>query len=482
MLKGNGWLDSREIHSDQFTRLSPTTNFLGEASHLGTANRRTLLSYLPSQSLTESFIECYLTVVEPPHQILHAPSFKEEVQAFWNRPSAVKNGWLAEYFAVLALGAQVYNESTPHQVEAFSILPDQLFGAAQAFLKRTAFMVQPTLASIRTLCLLVIYRQMKSLFCVESDALWPITGMIVRLAIAMGLHSTDPNEDSPDNDIRSALWAAVMFLDLRQSLASGMPFMPPLPEMSVKPLSRTHNASNNTLPRFRGYDCGVMRAQGMYPVVVHIHQSLPIILGALDLSTSGQIFSTYDSVVAYDEKIRQLLKQAHRLYISSANASQSSARFSCGRFQWSMANVFFRRVLLALHSRPCQEPQSYLRYPVSYWSSLECSLALLSEQQNLWETSLCPGDSLGSLVIRFFRQEFFLAATTVCFHMVQTGSPLVLSDNYIYKNKARKTVLETLRSCREIWRVDKDSSTCHGKAFDMIDSLLILLDTNGDDF
>ncbi|KAL4935995.1 hypothetical protein BDV06DRAFT_217016 [Aspergillus oleicola] len=448
---------------------SPVENIFGNIGPLHNAPRKTLLSYIPPRHIADLFVKQYLETIEPSHHILDVHSFKEELENFWNRLSAVDDEWLAQLFVILALGSKLRDAPS----NAIGIAPSQLFEAAQVCLQRTSFMIRPQMTSIRTMCLFVIYKQTQSASCVECDALWPATGLIVRLAILLGLHSTESRycHGTPKTvSARNELWATVILIDLRQSLAAGMPVIPPSSDLIAEPLfniDQTQSASS--------------RENLGFPLV--LYDVLPQIFKILELATSPQITLSYSLVATYDRQIRNLLKQYQ------ASLTSISTDTNSHRFQWTLANVFFRRVLLALHSRLYQEPHASTRYPVSYWSSLECSIALLSEQRELWDSSLSSASSSSSGVgdratarfySRLFQVEFFLAAVTICFHLVQDQSPLVEPSRQDQgrgraQARARQTILELLKSCREIWGRNRDASICHSRSCDLIDFLLEIL-------
>ncbi|KAL3443385.1 hypothetical protein BJX65DRAFT_199453 [Aspergillus insuetus] len=471
LLKHHRWAGIHHSHPEQEKLFSSMENFLG-SSPLSNATRRTLLSYMPPRDVAEMFIRHYLEVIEPSHQILHLPSFRAELAAFWDRPSTMDDGWLALFFAVLALGCQLHNPAQPTtQDDDFQALPSRLFDAAQALLHRTPFMIRPDLTSIRTLCLFVIYRQTRGAVCIEFTALWPVTGLIVRLAITLGLHLTDSRQyaqrGADDTTSRNRLWAAVILLDLRQALAAGMPVIPPSSNLLTEPLLGI------------GLDLasGSQQKEFLFPLVIYNY--LPQIFKILELATSPQIILSYSLVVKYDQQIKALLNHFHNAFLAACAENPNT-----DPFQWTMTNIFIRRILLTLHSQLYQEPSVIARYPVSYWSSLECSLAILSAQRDLWDTdthtdtadeSFPPGRA--PVIARLLQQDFFLAAITVCFHLVQAASPLSSpEDSQGCQVRARNTILELLGSCRDIWEREQDVSVCHGTAFSMIDSLLRIVE------
>ncbi|KAL3485341.1 hypothetical protein BJX62DRAFT_247585 [Aspergillus germanicus] len=472
LLKHHRWAGIHHAHPEQQRLFSSMENFLG-SSPLSNATRRTLLSYMPPRDVVEMFISHYLDVIEPSHQILHLPSFRAELATFWDRLGTVDDGWLALFFAILALGCQLHEPAQPAtRDDGFQALPSRLFDAAQAFLQRTPFMIRPDLTSIRTLCLFVIYRQTRGAVCIEFTALWPVTGLIVRLAITLGLHLTDSTQyaqrGADDTTSRNRLWAAVILLDLRQALAAGMPVIPPSGNLLTEPLLGMG-------PDLAG---GSQQKEFLFPLVIYNY--LPQIFKIIELATSPEITLSYSLVVKYDQQIKALLNHFHSTFLAACAENPNT-----DPFQWTMTDIFMRRILLALHSQLYQEPSVIARYPVSYWSSLECSLAILSAQRDLWDTDthtngannpFPPGRA--PVIARLLQQDFFLAAITVCFHLVQAESPLSSPEgSQGCQVRARKTILELLGSCRDIWEREQDVSVCHATAFSMIDSLLRISST-----
>ncbi|KAL4883452.1 hypothetical protein BJY04DRAFT_226504 [Aspergillus karnatakaensis] len=463
-------------HIEQENLLSSVDNIFGNTGPLYNSTRRTLLSFLPPKDVADSFVEHYLDIIEPSHQILDVPCFMEEINSFWAKPSSATEGWLAQFFVILALGGHLYNTfRSSAQHTDFGTLPARLFETAQVFLQRTAFMIRPDVTSIRTLCLFVIFKQMKGMICIESDALWPATGLIVRLSIMLGLHSSNPDHGSQSTSpvpirVRNSLWAAVILLDLRQSLTAGMPVIPPSRDLIAEPL---FGISHSQLPS------SAPQREFQFPLV--IYDILPQIFRVLELATSPQINLAYSQVTTYDRQIRGLLRHYRDLCFSASDNTATN-----NRFQWTMINVFFRRILLALHSRLYQEPQASTRYPVSYWSSLECSLALLSEQRELSDTASSRNGTISvaaaSFFARLFQPEFFVGAVTLCFHLVQAHSPLVSPNSHkCQQGQARRTIISLLESCKDIWGCEKEASVCHSRSFGLLEYLLQVLEESGQD-
>ncbi|KAL4871146.1 hypothetical protein BDV12DRAFT_164853 [Aspergillus spectabilis] len=323
LMEHRRWPRVHGQHIEQENLLSSVDNIFGNIGPLYNATRRTLLSSIPSRDVADAFVEHYLDIIEPSHQILDVPSFREEVKGFWDKPSTVTDGWLSQLFVILALGCQLYNTSkSSTQHTDFGILPARLFDTAQVCLQRTAFMIRPEVTSIRTLCLFVIFKQTKGMICIESDALWPATGLIVRLAIMLGLHSSNPAHISQSASpvpvrVRNSLWAAVILLNLRQSLTAGMPVIPPSRDLIAEPL---FGIDHSQLP--------FATQQRDFLFLLIIYDTLPQIFRVLELATSPQITLAYSLVVTYDRQIRGLLRHYRSSFFQPTIPCQPPAAFS----------------------------------------------------------------------------------------------------------------------------------------------------------
>lgn len=418
---------------------------------------------------------------------MHVPTFKAELEAFWEQPSSADNDWLALLFAVLALGSQKYTPmptsasrkdmSTEHPSSA------QLLKAAETYLKQTPFMSRPSLTNIRTLCLIVTFKQLSVFSCDELDACWSMTGLITRLAISLGLHNQQTSHDislSPFKvQERRILWDAIICMEIRLSLLTGMPLLLrpedlnyPAPA-NINDVDISPDLSSQILGR------GLQKTDATLSVLMHT--AAPLIAEVLNLSNSEHSSLDYNQALEYEDRFRRLLQDSKWMlrpsvesdYVSSNDDVENTE--SPGKVEYVKINTILRRTMLALHNRFAKHHQASTKYPVSYWSSMECCLALLAQQCELCEQPSGKNQSHLSWFAGFFRQDSFTAAMTLCFHLVREDVPLEESKSCICQAKAKETVLETLKSCKEIWEGEKDTSMCHSRAFDILDALTRVL-------
>ncbi|KAK2836987.1 hypothetical protein FQN49_006524, partial [Arthroderma sp. PD_2] len=462
-------------------KTSPNYPF-GEKPRRSKSARKAMLASIPHQSVADKFAAAYLEVIETSHRILHVPTFKLQVQAFRDQPSAADDGWLAQYFTVLALGCEAHNSDASDTTESYPELPNTLLAAAETCLRLTPFMYRPTLANLRTLCLMVIAKQINTMSCSEHEACWPLTGLIVRLAMVVGLHSSNCNKVySPFHaEMRNRLWAAICFMDLKQSLLSGMPLQITadsftcLPPANINEHEIHEDFEGEVLTR-------ALPERTDSTILVVLYDVFPLVTEIMRMVNSADASFQYEDVIEYDRQLRYKMKEYDLIFQTPSKRLIGPTELSLGigsdntDFERVLLNVYFRRILLTLHSHFAKLPQAFVQYPVAYWSSLECSLALLAQQRELCEQA-AHNRGYSTWFSGLFKQDYFTAAMTLCFHLIKNDSPLELPAEHLCQIQARETVLETLRCCRDLWEKEKDRSSCHGRACTVVNNLVKYLE------
>ncbi|KAL2865780.1 uncharacterized protein BJX67DRAFT_357328 [Aspergillus lucknowensis] len=397
-------------------------------------SRKALLSILPDRPTLELFIQIYLDTIEQAYSVLHVPTFQSELARFWDDPYVVNDSWLALLFATVSLGCHA---TATHKEDSSIELAVQLLDASDACLKMTPFMYHPDIANVQTLYLMVIFKQLDRMSCQQNGACWPLTGLIVRLAIMLGLHTNHLRNvelSGPELQTRKNLWTSIVLLEMRQSLLSGMPLLLQLTDFTYPPGSQP--ASDDIKATFAG--------------------SVPVITRVLSTLNLNSTQLEYDKILEYDLEVRRLLKDPNLALDADALSTNYPARL--------LLNVFYRRMLLALHTIFAQDPHAWAQYPVSYWSTLDSCLGLLAVQRELCEHK---NSHLMAWFSGLFREDFFAAAMTLCHNLVTANSPLEPSASLsgcVCQRQARATILETLVSCSDLWAREEGLSICHREA------------------
>ncbi|OAQ82063.1 C6 transcription factor [Purpureocillium lilacinum] len=445
--------------------------FSNDASSADTIRR--IVTQLPPRALQEIFIAQYVATIEQAYHLLDEPAWEEELQRFWLDDGSMPADWLAQHLMILSLGCQAHNfvAQATSEGEAYPNMPTRFMHGAELCLKRTPYMLKSTLANIRTLCLVVISKQIYAMSCHESDTCWPLTGLIKRLSIRIGLHvPTDADRTGARRDApaRRKLWAAVMFLDMRQSLVCGMPVL--LRPQDLACFRTTSRRSSRSDP---DNSPQTLESTSESWLESTLASSGDLLLQALDMATAQDSTVTYTEVTELDAALRQQLK-CSGMGLPTENLGTEECPGPVN-LEACTVHLFFRLVLMALHSRFALSAAAAVDYPVSCVSSLESALATLSHQR-----TLCEDVSRGRQNAWFaglLKHEFFTAAMTVCSQLVRmgNGTGLGLLPSCSCEGQPQEIVLEALQSCRDVWSREKDTSVCNANAFAVVDNLVCML-------
>ncbi|KAL7928251.1 hypothetical protein V8C35DRAFT_333163 [Trichoderma chlorosporum] len=379
----------------------------------------------------QSYLDGYFSLYQPSYPIIDASIFSTLVDQFWNDPRSTDMSWLASFLMVLALGC-------------FAVTRDQdvtteFCMAAEACLSKTPFMIQADLVTIRTLCLMVLAKQTINATCRTFDSCWTLLGIVTRAAIGMDLHRQSIPHNQSLEEMRSrqydqTLWSIIVYFCVQIATITGKPLLVP-PDMLTEfgPLSTVQ------------VDDPWIKLIEAYPRICHIISRI----------TNDTEKPLYDEVLKHNDHVRQLMD-------SLLGNIHGKPRL------YTTLDIFFRQILLVLHRSHALHPAGPFDYPVSYWASLECGLAILVHHRDL-EEQIGPDST--DLLGRLFKLDILSAMLTVCLHLLRHEAPL--SAGLILP--PRRIILNTLQACLNIWEREIHYSTCFRIGHMLLVSVLKLL-------
>ncbi|KAK1244014.1 hypothetical protein MKX08_002152 [Trichoderma sp. CBMAI-0020] len=385
----------------------------------------------------ERYLQRYLDLLDVVNPIIDLHIFKREIERYWLDPNASNLCWLAQFLMVMGLGSFASAEGEPPVATEFMM-------AAEACLMQTPFSFRPTLLTLKTLALMVVAKQVCNPTCWSVDSCWSLLGLLVRTAFIYGLPQ-DPTDDAETNqeekDARRKLWLTILYLDIKVAMCTGMP-----------PLTRPDELGNlQKIPEWGPPDS----------LQMVLYQSLPTVLSVMAQINSKKDQISYPDVLRYNAQLRELMSHAQRVCV--------------GQLQRVTVDIFLRRCLMVLHRPFALHPEGPVMFPESYWSSLECCLALLVHYREMW----CSDASLRlDLVGRAFVLDFFSATLTTYIHVLRADAPLTGAAAIGCAFPPRQIILDTLRSCVDIWSSEKDKSVCYRTGYNLLDAVLNLVPKN----
>lgn len=361
---------------------------------------------------------------------------------------------MATFLMVLGLGAFATPEEPSVGVE--------LMMAAEACLMQTPFMFRPSLDGLRAMALMVVAKEVCNPTCWFIDSAWSLLGLLVRMAFTYGLpQQTGEVADAAKRASRRRLWLTIIYLDVKMAMSTGMP-----------PLTRPDELDSLDAERDLGEHTSLQRILAL---------SLPSVISVLaqvnSSSTSDSSDATripYQDAKKYNDKIRTLLADHAHLVTDQP-------------LQHATVDIYLRRCLMVLHRPFALHIDGPTLFPESYWSSLQCSLAVLMHYRELWMQTDPATSTWGAerydLVGRAWTVDFFSAALQASVHVLRKEAPLAGGGGANGANGVgggemlppRQIILDTLASCVEIWGGERGKSVCWRTAHSVLSAVLELM-------
>ncbi|KAI2865814.1 transcriptional regulator family: Fungal Specific TF [Aspergillus niger] len=227
-----------------------------------------LLSTIPTRSVCDELVQCYLRTFERVYRIVHIPSFNKEYQQFWDQPLAAPTPFLMKLALILAIGTTFHPQRGKAGKEYDTRLIQTWIYAAQWWLTGPAEKNTFNLDGLQIFCLLLLARQMGS----PGPSLYLSAGSLLQTATAMGLHRDSayfPFLPPFQSEMRARLWATVLELTLQSSLDSASPIT--IPYFDTKPPSNFNDTDINP---------DIKPLPNPHPSTTHTDTSLQLLLNA----------------------------------------------------------------------------------------------------------------------------------------------------------------------------------------------------------
>lgn len=431
-----------------------------------------ILSLLFDKERVWFYVECYLSTVERIYRILHIPSFRQEVEDFWTNKQRPRWDWLAQFLMVIGIGYLTSPGANNKQAK-------RLLKAAEVCLLQMSFVLNPTIPTINALCMMVVAKHLGAMSCHEYDSCGPLMGIVIRHAMALGLHC-DPVfsvDDMPiyEIEMRRRLWTTIVQLELQQSITSGTQPLLKNDDFNTLPPSNLndddiHSRGESFLSSTPG-----QLTDSSFQVLLASSFSLTFEIVSAANSLSGHL--SYDRVTYLDFRIRELLTETSNLR-GTLTSSDLSSETIWRALQISTLEITFRRILLILHLRYARRPRANIEYPKSYWSALECSLAILVHQRQIHEELDHHGSA--KWFAELFKSDFFTAIITVGIQLCRKdnsaldGTAPTMETNELPNsvNSPRSTIVQTLKWCQDIWTSELAPSFCQSKVSQVIERII----------
>lgn len=359
--------------------------------------------------------------------------------AFLKDTTQASDAWLAQLLLMLALGCPRARR------EQDTTMVDNFLDAAEIYLSKTQFMYKPDLTILRVMCMMTIAKQIDIVAFDDSDGLWNFMGFIVRLAAWMGLH-LDPSHFTGmpplEMEMRKRIWITISMLDVQISIDAGMPILLASPNFEC-PAPGNFNDEELASPKERIITPHAPNAFTQATYQSLLAQSMPLavkVTNSVNLATGP-----LDSVVI------QNLNNQVRAHLNGALGLLDAPAKKYPYHPWillqkTIIEIFYRRLLLALHRQQSLSPGSISLHPESYFACLECSYSLIILQRTFHEEA---NRTDIEWFAEIFKGDFLIAALYVCLGLWQNNLSTNIGGEL--RLPERETAMMAVKACLDIW-------------------------------
>jgi hypothetical protein len=392
------------------------------------------------QPTSAECIQRYFDIFHPVYPALDQHEFLEQVETFWVDPASSEVDWIALLFVILGFGSVVLGRHP-------DVVTD-LFLAAAACLSHSHYMFRPSVENVQSMFLMVVAKDMGTPTCWGRESAWSLLGMVVRLATQTGIDRPAPGIDAEPKMIASwergnRLWNAILCIDLKTSLDTARP---PFVRQFIEAAAPRHDPPPGKA-RVEHSDIH-QRLLGM---------CLPVFTEIMSRSNRSKVDIPYKDVQAYNAKLREIMTAVNH-HLEDADLRRLTL------------DMLHRGVLLVLHRPFALDAHAPALYPESYWTSLECSIALFVRQHAIFGSM--PASLCTEMIRGHYAMEFYSAALTACNHLLRPEAPLSEYNVGGLSIPPRQIMVDGLRSCLEMWDKDREKSVCYKAGYARLDFVL----------
>lgn len=458
------------------TERPPGTSFLMGAQK--PISKSEILSRFPPKSTADELVSRFFNTYGPGIHIVHGPSFQKEYDRHWLQPDETPLIWLGTVYAMMCIALQSYtragDEPPEYQNKSWEMSKEYNDLTAQCLVM--ADITQPITGMVEALILHMLAEYARS-----RDAEVGIlisTGIIVRLAMRMGLHrDPGPYPSIPvfQGEMRRRVWAAVRSIDLLFSAQAGLP-----------PIVRPRD-TNTEIPR-NIYDDELHENMNELPPSRPENEATPTLylinrtrliykLGEAVELTESVTCSSYEEIMKIDGEARELRDNIspHLKMRGMDESAQDPSTLIMQRFT---LDLLYLKIICTLHRKYLSYARVHQRFSYSRKAVMDASMLLLQYQATLHRECQYGGRlrSVKWFISSLTTVDFLLAAMIVAsdmYHTCRVENRPCRSAPDIWGIDRREEMLEAIEVAVTIWDGLKDHSM---EAYKAHATLSVMLD------
>jgi hypothetical protein len=423
-----------------------------------------LLSRFPPKATADILVSRYFNTYDPGIHIIHGPTFQKQYDQHWLTPNDSSVIWLGLVYAMMCIALQSYtragDEPPEYRGQSWSMSGEYRNLTAQCL--AAADITSPISFMLEVLILHVYADYARSR---DSQAgILVSTGIIVRLAMRMGLHRDSapyPGMSVFQGEMRRRIWAAIRSMDLLFSAQAGLPPV-------VRP-----NDTNTEIPR-NVYDDELFEDMKVLPPSRPEEEATPTLflinrtrliykLGEAVELTESLTCASYEEIMKLDTQTRELhdMISPHLKIRSMDESARDPSTLIMQRFT---LDLMYLKIIATLHRKFLAASRVNPRFTYSRRAVIDTSMTLLQHQATL-HRECQPGGRLRNVkwfIFSLTTVDFLLAAMMVCSDLYHTAraerqgrSP---PGDYSWNDGRHSEIIDAIETAVGIWDGLKDGS------------------------
>ncbi|KAK4161956.1 fungal-specific transcription factor domain-containing protein [Cladorrhinum sp. PSN259] len=459
------------------TAMAPPTLLIGA----NPATEVELRAELPPKSTVLTLCGRYFNSMDNAVNIIHAPTFHQQLRNHWQDPSKTPIMWLGLLYSILCLAMLSYHKVGDEPPEwkgrTLELADEYRLRTVQCLI--AGDYTKPAEYTVETLMLYA--------FCEYStrwDAdvgLWLIISLVTRVALRMGYHrdaklfsqSITPFQA----EMRRRTWALVRMTDIVFSHQVSLSSM-------INENDCDAELPHNIFDEEFGPDTKVLPPSRPNSEATPISYMIAKVRLCSELGNILQITGRvknqvhYDEILRYDAKLREIKAELPpHLRLQPLEGSQDPMTLIIARFN---IDILYLKILCLLHRKYLPRARTNPRYAHSRQTAIEASLETLRHLATLHRESQPNGrlQSIKWYVTSVATKDFLLPAMLIALDLHFDKEPQRYGERqnsqslFFWTREQREEMIKSLELTIEIWRELVDSSIEAVKASNVLEVML----------
>ncbi|KAM7214679.1 Fungal specific transcription factor domain containing protein [Rhypophila decipiens] len=467
---------------EKVLRSKPPTALEGPTFLLGAtpASEVELRAELPPKSTVLTLCGRYFNSMDNAVNIIHAPTFHQQLRNHWQDPSKSPTMWLGLLYSVLCLAMLSYHKVGDEPPEwkgrTLELAAEYRMRTVQCLI--TGDYTKPSEYTVETM-MLYVFGEYSSRW--DADlGLWLITSLITRIALRMGYHRDAkwfPTISPFHAEMRRRTWALVRMTDVVFSHQVSLPSM-------IYEHDCDTELPHNIFDEEFGPDTKVLPPSRPVAEPTPISYMISKVKLCLELGNILQATSRvrnqihYDEILRFDARLREVKNELPpHLKLQPLEGSHDPLTLIIARFN---IDILYLKIMCLLHRKYLARARHNARYAHSRRSAIEASLETLRHLATLHRESQPDGRlrSIKWFVTSIATKDFLLPAMLIVLDLhfdnmaERSGERQDSQSLYFWTPEQRLEMISSLELTRDIWKGLADGSMEAVKASNILEIML----------